>query len=102
MSNRGNDLTEWENVSNSLIGRVVRARAGRDKNEFYVIVSDFGKGIVGVADGKTRTIAHPKRKNIRHLFVTKAKIVEVSRLLGDKGVSSNLKLRAILEALERG
>ena len=47
-------------------GLVVRARAGRDMDGFFVVLS-VENGYAMIADGKRRRLASPKRKNIRHL-----------------------------------
>lgn len=39
---------------------------GRDRDKFYVIVRAEG-GYIWVADGVTRTLANPKKKNLRHV-----------------------------------
>ena len=47
-------------------GLVVRALAGRDMGNFFVVLSVDG-GYALIADGKRRKLASPKRKNLRHL-----------------------------------
>ena len=51
------------------IGSVVYSRAGRDAERAYVVTALCAdkEGYVLVADGDVRTLANPKRKNIRHL-----------------------------------
>ena len=82
------------------VGRIVISRAGHDKGEIYVIVDTADLTHVGVADGTTRTIEKPKKKNLRHLWLTKAKIVEIERLIQGERVSCNLKLGSIIKALK--
>lgn len=50
-------------------GSVVKSKAGKDKGEFFVVVSLDGDR-VSVCDGKSRGLSNPKRKNPRHLAVT--------------------------------
>lgn len=57
-------------------GVVVRARAGRDKDGFFTVLSVEENGVVVICDGKRRSLAHPKRKNIRHLSATGAVLQE--------------------------
>ena len=47
-------------------GLVVRALAGRDLGNIFVVLSVDG-GYALIADGKRRKLASPKRKNLRHL-----------------------------------
>ncbi len=51
------------------LGTVVKAKAGRDAGRLFVILSVDGKEAM-IADGKTRKLDKPKRKNIRHLRAT--------------------------------
>lgn len=51
-------------------GMVVRSKAGHDKGSFFVVTA-AADGIALLADGKTRTLAAPKRKNLLHLAATK-------------------------------
>lgn len=50
-------------------GSVVRADAGRDQGGIFVVVS-ADKGYCCIADGKSRKLASPKRKNIKHISLT--------------------------------
>lgn len=54
-------------------GQVVRALAGRDQGGYFVVLS-VQDGFAEIADGKRRTLAAPKRKNLRHLQATSAVI----------------------------
>ena len=47
-------------------GEVVQSVQGRDEGRFYVVVR-AENAFVWVADGKKRTLANPKRKNLRHV-----------------------------------
>lgn len=68
-------------------GRIVKAKAGRDKDKFFVVV-DVYKNTAYICDGKTRKIEKPKRKNILHLMPTCEKADEFN---------SNRKIREILK-----
>lgn len=70
-------------------GLVVRAKCGRDKNRFFVVISCDGE-YAYIADGKTRRLASPKKKNIKHLFVTNTVIPQVS-LNTDKLIKAQLR-----------
>lgn len=55
-----------------MIGKLVRSKAGHDKNRLYVVVDEDHKGkadFVMVADGKSKCISSPKRKNKKHLQI---------------------------------
>ena len=51
-------------------GTVVKSVAGHDKGSFYTVV-DVSDGVVYIADGKRRKLEKPKRKNPKHVKVTK-------------------------------
>ena len=61
-------------------GVFVISRAGHDKGECYVITTAVDENFVLVCNGGNRPIAKPKRKNIRHLFVTKTKCAAATDL----------------------
>lgn len=54
-------------------GLVVKAVAGRDKNLYFAVL-DADSRFALIADGKSRRLENPKRKNIRHLMPTGRKI----------------------------
>lgn len=49
-------------------GRIVRSKAGRDKDTFYIVVKS--DEAVWVANGRERKLSSPKRKNPKHLALT--------------------------------
>ena len=72
---------------NVLQGSVVKSTAGHDKNAYFVAVSIQGN-FVFIADGKERKLEKPKRKNIKHLDMTKS-VIELHEI-------TNKKLRKLL------
>ena len=54
-------------------GSVVFAAAGRDSGGHFV-VTDLDDGFCYIADGKSRKLAKPKRKNIKHIRATDSMI----------------------------
>ena len=52
------------------VGMIVRAKAGRDKDGFFVITS-IDNNFAYIADGKRRKIENPKKKKLIHLAATK-------------------------------
>jgi len=49
------------------IGRVVLAKAGRDKGKLFMIVGKVDDEYVLIANGTNRSIDKPKKKKIKHL-----------------------------------
>ena len=54
-------------------GMIVRSAAGRDKGKFMVVVA-VENGFVYLADGKERKLASPKKKNEKHICLTRTVI----------------------------
>ena len=50
-------------------GSIVRAKSGRDKGKFFLVLSIEGH-VAFIADGKTRKLEKPKKKNLLHLAAT--------------------------------
>lgn len=71
-----------------MTGRIVMANAGRDKGRFFVVTGG-GEEYLLIADGKTRKLASPKRKSLKHLKLTNT-VVEVP--------STDKALRAVLHS----
>ncbi len=70
------------------IGSVVKAEAGRDSGGFFA-VTGFDKDHCFIADGKSRKLSSPKRKNIKHLRFTNS-VIELNEI-------TDKKLRAALK-----
>ncbi len=73
-------------------GLIVRAAAGRDMNSYFVVLSSDEKSAV-IADGKSRKLEKPKRKNIKHLRPT-------GRMLDIDGMTDKKLRRALSEFTE--
>ena len=56
-----------------LKGSVVRAEAGRDGGGYFAVVG-FDEKYCFIADGKSRKLEKPKRKNIKHIRITDSMI----------------------------
>jgi ribosomal protein L14E/L6E/L27E len=50
-------------------GMVVKSIAGKDCGR-YSVVTECDEGFAMICDGRHRRLAHPKRKNLRHLQPT--------------------------------
>ena len=63
-------------------GKIVRSKAGRDRDRFFVVL-DVEGDFATVADGKVRPLCRPKRKRLKHLAPTLA-AVEADSIRTDK------------------
>ena len=78
------------------IGQVVYSKSGRDKGGAFVVVG-IEKDVIYIADGRTRPLSKPKKKNIKHIqrvndidFDIKRKIENKEYIL-DSDLRSSLK-----------
>ncbi|MDE6557546.1 MAG: KOW domain-containing RNA-binding protein [Clostridia bacterium] len=83
-------------VKNPVEGGVVQSVQGRDDGKYYVIAEVLENGFVLVADGKTRTLENPKKKNVKHLRLTPRNISEAG-IVRDK--SYNTRVARFLKEL---
>ncbi len=74
-------------------GSVVRAKAGRDKDGFFVVLS--AGETVTICDGKRRSLEHPKQKNPKHLAATAA-------VLPEDSMGTNREIRKALREYGQG
>ena len=51
-----------------MLGMFAVSRAGHDIGQIYIIIKEAGE-YVYLADGKTKTLERPKRKNKKHIQV---------------------------------
>ena len=65
------------------LGSVVKAIAGRDKDNFFVVVGVINDEYVFIANGKNRTITNPKKKKLKHLKSTNLKVDTIADKLKD-------------------
>ncbi len=69
-------------------GTIVCSKAGRDKGCFMVVV-DVIETQVYLCDGKERPVERPKKKNVKHIFLT-------DRVLADDQLHTNRSIRHAL------
>ncbi|MGN1411216.1 MAG: hypothetical protein ACI4WH_01735 [Oscillospiraceae bacterium] len=67
---------------NISIGTVVKACAGRDGNDYFVVVA-HDDAWVYIANGKNRKLSKPKKKNVKHLQFTKS-IIDLEKFTDKK------------------
>lgn len=75
------------------VGQVATSIAGRDSGKPYIVVRVLDERFVLLADGDTRRIKNPKKKNVRHLIFHDYVIDEVAagnRRISDKIIREGL------------
>ena len=69
-------------------GQVILSLAGRDSGE-YAVVIDSTESTVTVANGKSRPMARPKMKNLKHVQVTAYRL-NISEMASDRWLRREL------------
>ncbi|KJS22760.1 MAG: hypothetical protein VR72_04310 [Clostridiaceae bacterium BRH_c20a] len=82
-------------------GQLVKSRAGRDKDQVYLIF-DWDQEYIYVVDGDIRRIQNPKKKNIRHLWYTDKVADKIRERLESGSKVTNADIREALESLMAG
>lgn len=77
----------------TIIGRYVWSKAGRDKDHLFIIIDIVDTQHVLVADGDLRRLNNPKKKKLKHLKVTEKASLEISQtvLMKRKLLDSDLQ-----------
>jgi ribosomal protein L14E/L6E/L27E len=79
-------------------GRIVRSKAGRDEGKYFVVIALDGEEFALVADGDRRGLEKPKRKRLKHLFVTEETISGLQSRLEAGEAVENHEIRKWLAA----
>jgi large subunit ribosomal protein L14e len=65
----------------TIIGRYVWSKSGRDKDRLFIIIDLYDDQHVLVADGELRRIAKPKKKKLKHLNITNKVAKEINEIV---------------------
>ena len=74
-------------------GQIMRSLAGHDKGDFQAVLKTEG-AFAYMADGKRRTLDHPKKKKLMHLAAAGA-------VLSEESLSTNRQIRLALAEFQR-
>lgn len=77
------------------IGQIVQIRNGRLAGSFAIVIEKKDR-FVWLVDGKSRTVDHPKKKNVKHIQPTKTVVKEVANVLDQFGSVDNSVIRYAL------
>ncbi len=69
--------------------KLAKSLAGHDKDHVYAVINEDENNVY-LADGKSRTLDRPKRKNRRHVQLIFHFSEEYTQLLGSVGSDSDL------------
>lgn len=65
------------------LGSIVKAVAGRDKDQYFVVIDKINDEYVFISNGKNRTITNPKKKKLKHLKSINIKIDTIADKIRD-------------------
>lgn len=73
-------------------GSIVKNKAGHQKDKFFVLLK-IENGYAFISDGNYRPISKPKKKNLKHLSLTKTVLPEFK-------LHTNMQIRRALKAFD--
>jgi ribosomal protein L14E/L6E/L27E len=85
---------------NTLLGKVVHSKAGRDMHKEFIVVSILNNEYVYISDGDLRKIEKPKKKKVKHLIFTDTVAEEIKDLILSKKEISNSKIKIFLQSAD--
>lgn len=86
-------------IPDDLVGRVVYSRAGRDQNRAFMILAVIDESYVLLVDGDLHRVETPKRKNAKHLSMTRRSVPEVKEMLERGEYPENHDIRKALKRI---
>lgn len=86
-------------VQKPQVGQLVCSKAGRDKDRPYLVVKTIDDFFVYVVDGEVRKLDRPKRKNVKHLHVTRKIAPEIASRLNSGEAVTNAEIRQAISQL---
>ncbi len=82
---------------NSLLGKVVHSKSGRDKGKYFIIIGIIDAEYVYISDGDLRKIEKPKKKKIKHLVFKDVLAEDIRNAILSDGRISNSKIKKFLQ-----
>ena len=79
------------------LGRIVLSRQGHDKGKAFVVVGLVDERYVLIADGDSRKLAKPKKKQARHLTATPHAATEILDAIRKQAQTADSELRKALK-----
>ena len=78
------------------VGRVVRSKQGHDKGRWFAVVGTVDEKYVLIADGRTRKLENPKKKQSKHLRAVPVTLTEIAGILAEGKAVLDSDLRKAL------
>ena len=87
---------------NSLLGKVVNSKAGRDIHRNFIVVGILNNEYVYISDGDLRKIEKPKKKKVKHLRFTDIVAEEIRDIILSEKEVTNSKIKIFLQCADIG
>ena len=87
---------------NSLVGKVVHSKAGRDMHRSFIVIGILNSEYVYISDGKLRKIEKPKKKKVKHLNFTGIVAEEIKDIILSEKEVTNSKIKIFLQCADIG
>ena len=85
----------------TIIGRYVWSKAGRDKGQLFIIIDIYDDQHVLVADGSLRRADKPKKKKLKHLNITNRAAEEIQKIVSMRKKLFDADLQKAIEEYEK-
>ena len=83
-------------MTDELLGRVVRSKAGRDKGRRFAVIAIEDDAHVRIADGDTHKVGNAKKKKLKHLSFERTQVENLQAILAAPGNTGDAALRKAL------
>jgi ribosomal protein L14E/L6E/L27E len=80
------------------IGRMVYAKAGRDKGKYFLIIRIVDDKYVYISDGESRTVEKPKKKKIIHIKLENLVDYELAEKILNGNAIRNVNIKKFLQS----
>ena len=81
------------------VGRLVLSKQGHDKGRWFAVVGSLDEKHVLIADGQTRKLEKPKKKQCKHLRPAPERLTEIAERLAEEKTVLDSDLRKALEPI---
>jgi ribosomal protein L14E/L6E/L27E len=86
-------------INTDYIGAVALSKSGRDEGRYFIITGIINNDYVYISDGDLRTVDKPKKKKIKHLYITNTVAEDIRNLLHAGEKVSNSAIRKYLQSM---
>ena len=86
-------------INTDYVGKVALSRSGRDEGKYFIIIGIINENYVYISDGTLRTMDKPKKKKIKHLYITDIVAEDIRSLLQAGFKVNNSAIKKYLQSM---